>query len=100
VLLCLLAKDTRTKQSECKALVVKGGSNSRYRLRPLPAAPLDVRRRYLIVVQKPLPAAPLVVRRSYLIVVPRPLPRCASQVLGRGAQAVSRSAAQVIDGGA
>jgi hypothetical protein len=53
----------------------------------------------LIVVPKPLPAAPLVVRRMYLIAVPRPLPlllgrgagaaRCASHVLDRGTQAVA-----------
>ena len=39
-------------------------------LRPLIAAPLVVRRRYLIVVPMPMPAAP----RMYLIVVYRPLP--------------------------
>ena len=64
-------------------------SNPRYRPRPLPAAPLVARRRYLIVVPRPmpaaprrclivvprpLPAAPLVVRRRYLIEVPRPFP--------------------------
>jgi hypothetical protein len=36
--------------------------------RPLPAAALIMRRRYLIVVPRPMPAAP----RNYLIVVPRP----------------------------
>jgi hypothetical protein len=36
-----LAKEERTKQGECRALVVQGHmSNSWYRLRPLPAAPL------------------------------------------------------------
>jgi hypothetical protein len=49
-------------------------SNPRYRLMPLPAARLVVRRRYLAVVPRPLPAAPLVVRRKYLIVVPKQLP--------------------------
>jgi hypothetical protein len=39
-------------------------------LRPLFAAVLVVRRRYLIIVPRPLPAAP----RMYLIVVFRPLP--------------------------
>jgi hypothetical protein len=79
---CLLAAEARTQKGECGALVVNGHiSNPRYRLRPLPAAPLVVRRRYLIVVTRLLPAAPLVVRRRYLIVAPRPLPRCAPQVL-------------------
>jgi hypothetical protein len=36
--------------------------------RPLPAAPLVVRRRYLIEVPRPFPAAPLVVRRRFLVV--------------------------------
>jgi len=31
--------------------------------RPVPAAPLVVCRRYLVVAPRPLPAAPLVVRR-------------------------------------
>ena len=52
--------------------------------RPMPGAPLVVRRRYLIVAPRPLPAAQLAVRRRYLAVVPRPLPRCASQVIDRG----------------
>ena len=58
-------------------------------LRPLPAAPLVVRRRYLFVMPRPMPAAPrrylivvprpfhaaaLVVRRRYLVVLPRPIP--------------------------
>jgi hypothetical protein len=38
--------------------------------RPMHAAP----RRYSIVVHRPLPAAPLIKRRKYLIVVPRPMP--------------------------
>jgi hypothetical protein len=42
--------------------------------RPLSAAPLVVRFRYLIVAPRPLPAVPLVVHRRYLIVVPRPMP--------------------------
>jgi hypothetical protein len=41
---------------------------------PLPAAPLVVRHRYLIVVPRPFLAEPLVARRRYLIVVPRPTP--------------------------
>jgi hypothetical protein len=91
----LLAKEARIKQGERGELVVKGHiRNPRYRLRPLPAAPLVVRRRYLIVVPSPLPAAPLVMRRRYLIVVPRPLPRCASQVLDRDAQAAARGDAR------
>jgi len=83
------------------ALAVKGYiSNPRCRLRPLPAAPLVVRRRYLTLVPRPLPAAPLVVCRRYLAVVTRPLLRCASQEIGRGAQADARGAAQVLDRGA
>jgi hypothetical protein len=70
----------------------------------MPVAPLDVRRRYLIVVSRSLPAAPLDVRRRYLIVVPRLLPRCALQVLGRCPQAAARGAtrcaSQVLDRGA
>ena len=58
-------------------------------LRPLFAAALVVRRRYLIMVLRPFPAAPLVVRRRCLIVFPRQLSRgaarCASQVLDHGA---------------
>jgi hypothetical protein len=65
--------------------------------RPLPAAPLVDRRRYLIVAPRPLPAAPLVVCRRYLIVVPRSQLRCASQVPCRGTQADARGAAQVLD---
>jgi hypothetical protein len=56
----------------------------------------------LIVVPRPLPAAALVVRRRYLTVVPD---ACgAAQVLGRGAQVVARGAPrcalQVLDRGA
>jgi hypothetical protein len=72
--------------------------------RPLPAAPLVVRRRYLTVAPRPLPAAPLVARRRYLAVVARTLPRFASQVLDQGARAVvcgaARCASQVLDRGA
>jgi hypothetical protein len=83
--------------------------------RPMPAAP----RRYLIVMPRPLPAAPrelpaapLVVRRRYLIVLPRsmlaapcrylilvsrpllavPLVVCRRYLFGRGAQAAARGA--------
>jgi hypothetical protein len=49
---------------------------------------------------RPLPAAPLVVRRRYLAVVPRPLARCASQVLNRGALVDTRGAAHVLGRGA
>ena len=42
--------------------------------RPLFAAALVVRRRYLIKAPRPFPATPLVVRPRYLIVVPRPMP--------------------------
>jgi hypothetical protein len=56
-----------------------------------------IRARYLTVVPKPMPAAP----RMYLIVAARRLPPavvcqllCASQVLGRGAEAVARGAAR------
>jgi hypothetical protein len=69
--------------------VVKGHmSNPLHRLRPLPAAPLVVRRRYLIKVPSPLPAAPLVARCTMLW----PLRRCALRVLNHGAQAGARSA--------
>jgi hypothetical protein len=75
VLFCLLAKKVRTKQDDYGALVVEEHiRNSRYRLRPLTAAPLVAHRRHLIVVPKPIPAAPLVVLRRYLIAVPRLLP--------------------------
>jgi hypothetical protein len=49
---------------------------------------------------RPLPAAPVVVRRRYFIVLPRSLSRCAPQVLDRGAQADTRGAAQMLDRGA
>jgi hypothetical protein len=82
VLFCLFAKEARTQPGECGALVVIGHiSSPRYRLRPLPVAPL-------------------VVRRRYLALVPTPLPRCSSQALNRGAQAAARGAAQVRDSGA
>ena len=84
--------------------IVRGGARCASQVlgvlpRPLPAAPLVVRRRYLIevlrllpaeplvarlpaaprryltVAPRPLPAAPLVVRHRYMIVVPRPLPQ-------------------------
>jgi hypothetical protein len=57
-------------------------------LRPLPAAPLVLRRRYLIVEPTPLPAAPLVVRRRYLVgalTTARGGARFASRALNRGA---------------
>ena len=89
VLFCLLANEARTKQGEFKALVVKGHmSDPWHRLRPLPAAPLVVRRRCLIEVPSPLPAVPLVARRT----IPWPLRRCALRVLNRGAQADARPA--------
>jgi hypothetical protein len=43
--------------------------------RPLPAAPLVVRCRYLIVVSRPLHLAALVVHRRYLIAAPGRCPR-------------------------
>jgi hypothetical protein len=62
--------------------VVKGHmNNSWHRLRPLPAAPLVLRRRHLIEVPIPLPAAPLVVRRTMLW----HLNRFALRVLNHGA---------------
>ena len=101
VILCLLAKEARTKPGERLALVVKRHiSNPRYRPRPLPAALLVMRRKNSIVVSMSLPAALLVVRRRYSIVVSRPLPCCASQVLDRGAQADAYGATQVLDRGA
>ena len=77
----------RTKQGEYLALVVKGHTSN-------PGIG-----RYLIEVPGPLPAAPLVVRRRYLILVLWPLPRCASRVLKRGAKADVRGATQVLDRG-
>jgi hypothetical protein len=87
VLLCLLANEERTKQGECRALVVKAN----IRLKLLLAAPLVVRRRYLIEVLSPLPAVPLDVRRKVLW----PLRRCALRVLNLGAQADARPAVRV-----
>jgi hypothetical protein len=56
VLFFLLVAEARKKKGECGALVVNGHiRNPRFRLRPLPAAPLVMRRRYLIVVSRPLP---------------------------------------------
>jgi hypothetical protein len=70
----LLAKEARSKQGECRELLVKGHmSNPCHWLRPLPAEPLVTRCRYLIEVPSPMLAAPLVVRRWYLIVVLWPL---------------------------
>jgi hypothetical protein len=69
----LLAKEAHTKQGKCGALVVKRHiSDPRYRLKPLPAAPLVVRRRYLTELSRPLPAEPLAMRFRYFIVVLRP----------------------------
>jgi hypothetical protein len=68
--------------------------------RPLPAAPLVVRRKYLILVPRPTPAEPLVERRKYLIVVPRPTPSEPRRYLVALAQAAARGAAQVLDRGA
>jgi hypothetical protein len=77
----------KKKVGECGAFVVSGHiSNPRYRIRPLPEAPLAVLHRYFTVVPRPMPAATLVMHRWHLIVVPRPLPRCASQALDRGAR--------------
>ena len=73
--------------------------NPWHRVKPLPAVPLVVRRRYLIEVPSTLLAAPLVVRRTYLTVMLWPLRRCASRVLNRGAQADAHSATQVLDRG-
>jgi hypothetical protein len=56
-----------------------------------------MRLRYLIEVPSPLLAAPLIVRRRYLIVVFWPLRRCASRVLNRGAQADARCATKVLN---
>jgi len=68
----------------CSACCLKGHARTRRMwgacwylavvLRPLPAAPLVVRRRYLAVVPRPLPAAPLVMHRRYLVVMLRPFP--------------------------
>jgi hypothetical protein len=74
-------------------------SNPWHRLRPLPAAPLVLRRRYLAVVPRPFPTALLVVRRRYLILVHWPLTHCASRIFNRGVQADARGATQVLDRG-
>jgi hypothetical protein len=63
-------------------------SNPWYQLRPLPAAPLVVHRRYLFEVPSPLPATPLVVRRTKLW----PLRRFALRVLNRGSMVDARPA--------
>jgi len=47
--------------------------------RPMPAAPPM----YLIVVYRPLPAAPLVVRCMYMVVVPRPMPAAVASICCR-----------------
>jgi hypothetical protein len=59
-----------------KAATLQGGGFASFIvvLRPLLAAALVERRRYLVMVPRPFPAAPLVVRRRYLAVVPRPMP--------------------------
>jgi hypothetical protein len=62
--------------------VVKEHINSPWhRLKPFPAAPLVVRRRYFIEVPNLLQVAPLIVRRIILW----PLRRCALRVFDRGA---------------
>jgi hypothetical protein len=62
----LFANEARSKQGEYMALVVKGQmSHLWHRLRPQPAAPLVVRRKYLIEVPSSLPAAPLVVHHKF-----------------------------------
>ena len=79
----------------------------RHRHRPLPAVPLVVRRRYLIVVPRPLPrlldgdsqtdergAAQVLDLGAQAIA--RGSARCPSQVLNRGAQAVARGAARCL----
>jgi hypothetical protein len=71
MLFCLLANEARIKKSECRANVVKGHmSNPWHRLWPLPAAPLDVRRKMLW----PLRRYCVVVHCGYLIVVPMLMP--------------------------
>jgi hypothetical protein len=59
-----------------------------HRLRPLPVAPLVVRRRYLIEAPSPLTAEPLVLHRKIIW----PLRRCELLVLHRGTQADARLA--------
>jgi hypothetical protein len=66
-------------------------SNPYHRLRPLPAAPLVVRRRYLFEVPSPLLAVPLVVRRK----LPWLLRSCSLRVFNRGAQADARPAVRL-----
>jgi|AntAceMinimDraft_5_1070358.scaffolds.fasta_scaffold100364_1 hypothetical protein len=102
VLFFLLANEARTKNGACRAHVVKGHvNNSWYRLRPLSAVPLVVRRRYLIELPSPLPKVPLVVRRKVF----SPLRHSSLRVLIRGAQADARPAVRaeslffVADGG-
>jgi hypothetical protein len=85
--------------------VVRGGVRCALP-RPMPAAPrrylivvprpsTAAARRYLIVVPRLLPAAPLVVRRRNLIVAPgRGAAGFALLVLDRGAQAVTRGGAR------
>ena len=90
------AEASAKTKSECGALVcsivVNGHiSHPRYRLRPLPAIPLVVCRRYLIVVPRPLPTAPLVVRRRFLTVAPRLLPAAPLVVFPRYLIVVPRS---------
>jgi hypothetical protein len=95
-----LANEASNKQGECKALVVKQHtSNLWHRARQLPAAPLVVSRRYSLEVPSPLLAAPLVLRRRYLTVAFWPLRRCALRVLNGGAQADARGATQVLGRG-
>jgi hypothetical protein len=65
------------------------------RRRPLPAAPLVVRRRYLTELPSLLPVAPLIVRRILLW----PLRSCGFRILSRGSQADARGATQVLDRG-
>jgi hypothetical protein len=87
--LYLLANEARTKQGDRRALVVKRHmSDPKHRLRPLPAAPLVVRRRYLLEAPSPLLAAPLVVRRTMIW----PSRRCALRVFSRCAHADARPA--------
>jgi hypothetical protein len=97
VLFCLLAKNSRNftikqKKGLSRELVVKRHmSNPWRRLRPLPAAPFVVHRRYVIEVPRRLPSVPL----AALL----PLPRCALRVLYRGAEADARGTAQVLNRG-
>jgi hypothetical protein len=61
--------------------------------RPLPAAPLVVRHRYLAEGSRAVQAAPLAVRRRYLCVGAQAAARGAAHVLDCGAQAAVRGAA-------